>query len=262
MEKSRSASCLWFAMISLMVVGVAQGLTLPTLERKGAIETLYVEPYTPNTASPVVLHVTVADPLQLDRIEIQQLSNTFMVKVYWTEPPAGSVASDPGHGQKSLGTLPKGKYRLFVQSSCDGLLVGSKQFSFEVVEAPTPTGSHVITDFWITPANPTTSDSIVARVSGTWPTGGYSMPLTRTRVMGHVVYVELYFEKPDGPVTMATTPFDHETPLRLSMPGGYMIRAMIYLDGKLVDQGSISVQVAQGSGSNWPWNPFGLSFNF
>jgi hypothetical protein len=258
MEKSRSVSYLWFALISVLVVGVTQGLTLSSLERKGAIESLSVQPSSPNTGAPVVLHVTVADALELDRIETQRIGNTFMVKVYWTQPPAGSVGSDSGHGQKSLGMLPEGKYRLFVQSSCDRLLAGTKQFSFEVVEAPAPAGSHVIDELRVTPANPTTSDTIVAHVFGAWPTGGYTMPVSMTRLMGQTVYIDLYFNKPDEPVTMAVTPFHHEAPLQLTMPGTYTVRTRIYLDGELVDQTSISVQVAQGSGSNWPWNLFGL----
>lgn len=260
MEKSRNISCLWCALISLVVVGVAQGLTLPSLERKGAIETLSVQPSSPHTGAPVVLHVTVTGALELDRIETQRIGNTFMVKAYWTQPPTGTTPSHPGHGQKSLGMLAKGAYRLFVQSSCDGLLAGSKQFSFEVVEAPTPTESDVIDALWVTPTNPTTSDTVVAHVSGAWPTGGYTMPVSLTRLVGQTVYIELHFDKPEEPVTMAVTPFEYEAPLQLNIAGTYTVRAQIYLDGELVDQASTSVQVAQGATSNWPWNLFGLGF--
>ena len=253
MGKSQVISSLLFA---LAATTIAQGLTLPSLERKGAIETMYVAPENPTTAAPVVLHVTTGDALKLDRIETQRIGNTFMIRVHWTEPAAGSPAFDPGHGQKSLGTLAKGTYRLFVQSSWNGRLAGSKQMSFAVVEAPSPEAGDVIDDVWVTPNNPTTSDSAAVHVSGAWPTTGYSLTVAMTRLTGRTARVDLYFEKPQGPVAMVVTPFNYVAPLRLAMAGTYAVHVRVYLDGQLVDWTEIAVEVAQGTGGNWGWDLF------
>jgi hypothetical protein len=96
-------------------------------------------------------------------------------------------------------------------------------------------------------------------VAGKWPTGGYAQPVSMMRVNGLTAYVDLYWSKPQGPVTYAVEPFTYEAPLKLALPGTYMLRARIYLDGQLVDWDDLSVEVTQGTGSGWPWGLSGLS---
>lgn len=253
MKKSRVLACL---LLALALTTAAQSLTLPMLERKGMIESLYVEPDSPTTAAPVVLHVTVAEVLEVDRVETNRIGSTFMVKVYWTEPSAGTLAIAPGHAQESLGLLAKGTYRVFVQSLYEGRLVGSKQMSFQVAEVASPPEGNVIDEVWVTPENPTTSDNALVHVSGTWPTAGYAQPLSMMRLSGRTAYVDLYWEKPQGGVAQVVTPFTYDGPLRLALAGTYTVRVRIYLDGQLMDFEEISVEVAQGDSSGWNWDDF------
>ncbi len=243
-------------LLAMAAVTTAQSITFPSLlQRKGAIESLYVTPATPTTAAPVVLHVTVADALQFDRAETQQIGNTFIIRVYWTEPPAGGYALSPGHGEKSLGVLATGTYRLHVQSLCNNLLAGSKQLTFDVVDAPpAPTPMlDVIDRVWITPSRPNISDSATLRVAGTWPTGGHQLSISIMRLIGWDVTVDLYWNAPHEPVTQVETPFTYETPVKLSIAGTYTVRVRVYLNGLLVDSEAISVEATENNGSDWPW---------
>ncbi len=255
MKTSRIIACL---LLALALTTAAHSLTLPTLERKGMIEDVYVQPDDPTTAAPVVLHVTAAEVLELDRVDISRIGSTFMVKVYWNEPSTGSQATEPGHAQKSLGLLAKGTYRLFVQSLYENRLIGSKQTSFQVAEAASVPASHVIDNVWVTPENPTTADNATIHVSGKWPTGGFTQSLSLMRLSGRTAYVDLYWESPgEGAVAFVITPFTYDGPLRLALAGTYTVQARIYLDGQLVDFEEISVEVAQGDGgSGWNWGDF------
>jgi len=254
MGKHRVIVC---ALLALAGTAAAQSITLPSLVRKGAIETLAVEPTEPTTASTVVLRATVVDALNLIRAETQRIGTTFMVKIYWSEQTAGSSSSQSGLCREPLGKLAKGTYFAIVQSFCDGRLAGSKQLSFKVVEAPEPTMQDVIYDVWVTPQNPTTSDNTVVNVYGKWPTGGYAQPISMARLSGQTGTVDLYWEAPQGPVNQSVTPFHYDVPLKMALAGTYTIRVRVYLDGQLVDWEEISVDVAEGSGgSGWPWDSF------
>ncbi len=234
-------------------VATAQSITFPSLVRKGAIETVEVDPAGPTTATSVLLRVTVADALELDRVETQPIGSLFMIRVYWAEPAHGS-ASEPGSCEVSLGTLAKGTYRLFIQSFCDGFLAGSTQLSFDVIDAAVPgTVLEVLDDVSITPHNPTTSETAMLTVSGNWPTGGYSLSVSTVRLAGNDVTVELHWDKPQGPVPLAVTPFVYKTPLTLRIAGEYTIHVRVYLDGQLVDAEAIPVEVVEGVNGVWPW---------
>lgn len=242
------------ALLALAGTAAAQSITLPSLVRKGAIETLAVEPTEPTTASTVVLRATVADALSLIRAETQRIGSTFMVKIYWSEPSVGNASS--GVCREPLGKLAKGTYFAIVQSFCDGHLAGSKQLSFKVAEAPTPPVWKAIYDVWVTPQNPTTSDNTVVNVYGKWPTGGYSQTASLARLSGRTGTVDLYWEAPQGSVDQAVTPFYYGASLKMALAGTYTIRVRVYLDGQLVDWEEISVEVAEGGGNTWPWDPF------
>ncbi len=242
-------------LLAMAAVTTAQSITFPSLfQRKGAIESLYVTPATPTTAAPVVLNVTVADALEFNRVETQQIGNTFIIRIYWTDPAAGSYVLSPGHCQKSLGVLAKGTYRLHVQSLCNNLLAGSKQLTFDVVDAPASTPMlDVIDRVWITPSRPNISDTATLRVAGTWPTAGYQQSISIMRLAGWDVTVDLYWNSPHEQVTQVQTPFTYETPIKLSIEGTYTVRVRVYLDGLLVDSETISVEATENSSNNWPW---------
>ncbi len=251
MDKYRISMGLLLAMAA---VTTAQSITLPSLQRKGAIEDAYVSPTPPTTAMPVVLHVTVADALKVDRIEKQQIGNMYMIRVYWTEPTAGSYVFGAGHAQESLGVLAKGTYRLFIQSLCNNLLAGSKQLSFDVVDAPAPiTMLDVIDNVWVTPYRPTTSDTAVVHVAGTWPTAGYVLSVSITRLAGRDITVDLYWSAPQDAVAQVETPFNYETPVKMNIAGTYAIHVRVYLGGLLVDSHETSVEAKEDNGTSWSW---------
>lgn len=253
MDKVRIITGLLLAMAA---VTTAQSITFPSLQRKGAIEEVYVSPTTPTTAAPVVLHVTVADALKVDRIEKQQIGSMYMIRIYWTEPSAGSYVFGAGHAQESLGVLAKGTYRLFIQSLCNNLLAGSKQLSFEVVDAPTPTPItmlDVIDNVWVTPYHPTTSETAVIHVAGTWPTAGYVLSVSITRLAGRDITVDLYWTAPQDAVAQVETPFTYESPVKLNIAGTYVVHVRVYLAGQLVDSHETSVEAKEDNGTGWSW---------
>jgi len=254
MGKSKVIVC---ALLALASTAAAQGITFPSLVRKGAIETLSVEPAEPTTASSVVLCATVADPLRLVRTETQRIGSTFMVKIYWSESTTGSSSWFAGLCQEPLGKLAKGNYFAIVQSYCDDRLAGSKQLTFKVVEGSGPAMRDVICDVQVTPTNPTTSSNTVVKVFGRWPTSGYSQSVSLARLSGRTGTGDLYWESPQGPVEDTDESyFYHEAAMKMSLAGTYTIRVRVYLDGLLVDWEEISVEVTEGSGSGWTWDPF------
>ena len=253
MGKSQVIVC---ALLALASTAAAQSITFPSLVRKGAIETLSVEPAEPTTASSVVLRATVADPLRLVRTETQRIGSTFMVKIYWSEATGSFPGWNQGQCRESLGVLAKGNYFAIVQSYCDDRLAGSKQLMFKVVEGSAPAMRDVICDVQVTPANPTTASNTVVKVYGKWPTRGYSQSVSLARLSGRTGTVDLYWESPQGPVAQVESYFDHEVAMKMSLAGTYTIRVRVYLDGLLVDWEEISVDVAEGSGNGWTWDPF------
>ncbi len=254
MGKSKVIVC---ALLALASTAAAQSITLPSLVRKGAIETLSVEPAEPTTASSVVLCATVADALSLDRVETRRIGSTFMVKIYWSEATGGFPGWNQGQCRESLGVLAKGNYFAIVQSYCDDRLAGSKQLTFKVVEGSGPTMQDVICDVQVTPANPTTTSNAVVKVFGKWPTSGYSQSVSLARLSGRTGTVDLYWESPQDPVEDTDESyFYHQVPMKMSLAGTYTIRVRVYLDGSLVDWEEISVEVTENSGSGWTWDPF------
>lgn len=253
MGKSQVIVC---ALLALASTAAAQSITFPSLVRKGAIETLSVEPAEPTTASSVVLCATVADALNLERVETRRIGSTFMVKICWSEATGGFPGWNQGQCRESLGVLAKGNYFAIVQSYCDDRLAGSKQLTFKVVEGSAPAKQKVIYDVWVTPENPTTSDNTVVNVYGKWPTGGYLQPISLARLSGRTGTVDLYWEAPEDNVTQSVTSFYCDVPLKMTLTGTYTIRVRVYLDGLLVDWEEISVEVTEGSGSGWTWDPF------
>lgn len=258
MGKSQVIVC---ALLALASTAAAQSITFPSLVRKGAIETLSVEPAEPTTASSVVLRATVADPLRLVRTETQRIGSTFMVKIYWSESTTGSSSWFAGLCQEPLGKLAKGNYFAIVQSYCDDRLAGSKQLSFKVVEAPEPMMRDVICAVQVTPVNPTTASNTVVEIYGKWPTRGYSQSVSLARLSGRTGTVDLYWESPQDFVAQVETYFYHEVPLKMTLAGTYTIRVRVYLDGQLVDWEEISVDVTEGSGNSWTWDPFFWGIN-
>lgn len=241
-------------LLGMAAVATAKSITLPFLQRKGAIETLYVEPANPTPATDVTLHVTVADELEVDRIETQRIGNLFIITIHWNDP-AGNHASVSGQCEKPLGTLAKGTYRLFVQSLYNGFLGGSTHLSFDVVDAGAgATVLDVIDGVSITPQNPTTSDTAVLSVCGQWPTAGYSQSVSILRLAGSDIMLDLYWNKPQGPVALVVTRFTYETPLKLRIAGAYTVHVRVYLDEQLVDSEAIPIEVAESAGAAWPWN--------
>ena len=243
------------ALIAIVAIASVHSTPLSPASRQGAIDSAYVEPTSPTTAEPVVLHVSVQDDLQLDKVETQQIGNMFMVRIYWKEPPAGSAGAGPTDCQESLGTLAEGKYRVLIQSRCERMLAGTAQVSFEVKAASAPGSGESIEDVWVTPDAPTTSDVATVHVSGHWPTSGYSMPVSMTRSSGRFVTIDLYWRSPQDVAADVVTPFHYETPLRLYTPGTHTVSARVYLDGRLVDTAEMSFEVTPGNDNDgWPWN--------
>lgn len=244
------------ALIAVVTIASVHSTPLSAASRQGAIDSAYVEPTSPTTAEPVVLHVSVQDHLQLDRVDTRRIGNTFVVRVYWQEPPADSTGSGPTDCQESLGTLPKGKYNVLIHSSCERLLAGTARVSFEVTEAPAPGSGDSIEDVWVTPDAPTTGGAATVHVSGHWPTSGYSMPVAMTQSSGHTSTVDLYWSSPRGPVAYVVTPYHYEAALRLYTSGTHTVRARVYLDGRLADTAEMSFEVTPGSDDDdgWPWN--------
>lgn len=243
------------ALIVALTVTSVHSLTLPSISRKGAIDTAYVQPTKPTTIGSVTLHVSVKDHLLLDRFDVRQIGKTFIVRVYWNEPPASSTASSPTNKPTSLGTLSEGKYRVLIQSYCEGRLAGTAQVSFEVKAAGAAGSIDTIDEVWVTPEAPTTSDAATVHVSGHWPTAGYSRHVALTRLSGQTVTVDLYWSSPEGAAAFVITPYDYNAPLRLVQPGTYTVQVRVFLDGYLADSAQIAVQVAPGSDDDgWSWD--------
>jgi len=245
-------------LLAILTLTSVHSLTLPSLSRKGAIDSTYVQPTNPTTAAPVVLHVSVQDQLVLDRFDVRQIGKTFTVRVYWKEPPADSTSSGPTTEGTSLGALSEGKYRALIQSYCEGRLAGTAQVSFKVKAGAASGSIDTIDDVWVTPEAPTTSDAAIVHVSGHWPTAGYTRHVAMTRLSGQTIAVDLYWSSPQGEVAFVVTPYDYEAPLRLFHPGTYAVQVRVFLDGSLADSAELTLEVAPGSDDDgWLWI-FGL----
>ncbi len=225
--------------------------------RKGLIESAWVDPANPTTATPVTLHVTTADHLDLDRIETRKSSSMLTVKVYWQDPPGGGTGG-PGQGGEPLGFLAKGSYTVFVQSYYAGRLVGSKRVSFRVVEGPSNGQSKCIDNIWIEPEEPVASEPATLYVSGEWPTTGYTLDARARSTSGNSVTVRLYWTRPTGNVAQVVTPYEEEIDLHTLREGTCTLKVDCYLNRIRVDWAEMSFEVKPGddtSSNSFPW-PF------
>ncbi len=241
------------ALIAALAVTSVHAFTWPSISRHGAIESASVEPSSPTTLTPVILHMAVQGDLVLDRVETRALFTTLLVKVYWKESPASSAASGPTLHAESLGTLDKGRYRVFLQSYCEGRVAGSRQVSFEVKEAPAP-GSGTLDEVWVTPDVLTTADRATVHVKGHWPTAGYSRTIAMTQHSSRNIMINLHWTSPRGPVAQVVTPYSYDAPIRLSSAGTYTVFVFVHLNGRQVDSAQMTFEVTDDGNGGWPWD--------
>jgi hypothetical protein len=101
--------------------------------KKGTLQTIWVEPSPATCTSPASLCVSAVDPLRVDKVAVNRLSHRFVVKIYWSDPAAGT-AGDSSLGQyaQPLGTLQSGQYAILIMSFYKGRLVDFKSMIFQV----------------------------------------------------------------------------------------------------------------------------------
>lgn len=245
-------------LISTMPVSWAQFPQISIPARKGQIESAWIDPANPTTATPVTLHVTTADHLDLDRIETRKSSSIFTVKVYWEDPPGGG--GGPGQAEEPLGTLAKGSYATFVQSYYAGRLVGTTRVSFRVAEGPSNGQSKCIDKIWIEPEEPVASEPATLHVSGEWPTEGYTLDARARSTSGNNVTVKMYWTRPTDPVAQVVTPYEEQVDLNTLREGTCNLKVECYLNRMRVDWAEMSFEVAPGEDTppdTFPW-PFPL----
>jgi len=242
------------ALIAAIAVTSVYSLSLPSLSRKGAIDSATVEPTSPTTAGPVTLHVSVAGPLLLDRFDIRQIGKTLTIRVYWKE--LSEAGAGPTEETIPLGILSEGRHRVLLQSYCENRLGGTAQLSFEVTAASSSGVLETLDDVWVTPADPTTSDFATVHVSGHWPTAGFARTVTLTRLNGHTFNADLYWTSPEDGAAYVVTPYDYEAGFRPVFAGTYAVQVRIFLDGVLVDSASLNFDVIPDADEDtgWPWN--------
>jgi hypothetical protein len=245
-------------LISTMPASWAQFPQISLPVRKGLIENAWVDPANPNTATPVTLHVTTADHLDLDRIETSKSRAMFRVKVYWQDPPAGSTGG-PGQAEEPLGCLAKGSYTVFVQSYYAGRLVGTKRVSFRVAEGPSNGQSKCIDKIWIEPEEPVASEPATLYVSGEWPTAGYVLDARARSTSGNSVTVKMYWTRPTGDVAQVVTAYQEQVDLSTLREGTCTLKVDCYLNRIRVDWAQMSFEVKPGEDNppSFPW-PFPL----
>jgi len=241
------------ALIAAFAVTSVQAFTWPSISRQGAIESASVEPSNPVTSTPVMLHMAVQGDLVLDRVETRAFFTTMIVKVYWKESSVTGTGSGPTVHAESLGTLDKGRYRVFLQSYCEGRLAGSRHVSFEVKEAPGP-GAGTLDDVWVTPNVLSAGETATVHVKGHWPTAGYSRTIALAQHSSRNIMINLHWTSPKGPVAQVVTPYDYEAPVRLSSAGTYTVYVFVHLDGRQVDSAQMTFEVTDDGNGGWPWS--------
>jgi hypothetical protein len=245
-------------LISTMPVSWAQFPQISIPARKGVIESAWVDPANPTTATPVTLHVTTADHLDLDRIETRKSSTMFTVKVYWKDRPGGG--GGPGQGEESLGALAKGSYTASIQSYYGGRLVGTKRVSFRVAEGPSNGQSKCIDKIWIEPEEPVASEPATLHVSGEWPTEGYTLDGRARSTSGNSVTVKMYWSRPTGNVAQVVKAYEEQVDLNTLREGTCTLKVECYLNRIRVDWAEMSFEVKPGEDTtpdSFPW-PFPL----
>jgi len=248
MDKSRFATALLIAVIAATSV---HAFTWPSFARPGAIEEAFVEPSVPTDGQEVLLHMAVEGDLLFDRIETRAFFTTLIVKVYWQEAPVPAPGPGPTFHAESLGTFERGRYRIFLQSYCEGRLAGSRQIAFEVKEAPGP-GASTLDEVSVTPAAPIKGGVATVHVKGHWPTAGYSRTIALTQYSSRNVMINLHWNSPRGPVAQVVTPYTYDAPIRLGSAGTYTVYVFVHLDGRQVDSAQITFEVADNGATGWP----------
>ena len=242
-------------------------LTLPP--KKGAIIDVWIEPADPTSATAVTLYVSLADCLQLDRLEIRKTATIVTVKMYWNDLPdgdSGSAGSPPMQHEEPLGVLAPGAYSVSIQSFYQGRFVDADRLSFRVTKASLPGPMKNIDSVWIEPEEPTTGDTVALHVAGQWPTTGYSLNAVVMLASQGNVTLEMYWKSPSGPVATAVTPYDYEAALRNLREGTYAVRVESNLDRQLVDWAEMSFEVMPAPPDStpddpgWPWNVWPWDF--
>lgn len=234
-------------LLASVAVGSAKIGKFALPAKKGAILEAWIEPASPTSATAVTLHVSIADYLQLDHVQVWKTATVFTVRMY-RDDPADAGGSTPVHHEEPLGTLAPGAYSVNVQSFYRGRLADAERVSFRVSQAPVPPWDQSIDNVWIEPENPTTADTVTLHVSGSWPTSGFS--LNRTVVLSSrkssgmgTVTLQMHWSSPRGPVLTVVTPYQHQADLRKLRAGTYAVRVESNLDRRLVDWADISFEV-------------------
>ena len=250
-------SCL---LIAITTVSSAQisGFKLPS--KKGAILNAWIEPASPDSETPITLLVSLADNLQLDRVEIRKLLTMYTVRMYWDDlADGGNNSAASTQHEVSLGTLTAGTYSINIQSFYKERYVDSERLSIRVSNAPPPMIGHNIDDVWIEPTDPNTADTITLHVSGNWPTSGYSLGTVVNTTSQNAITLSMHWSSPNGAVLMVVTPYEHIADLGNLHQGTYTVRVESHLDNELVDWAEMSFEVTDCGDSPpdkpvWPWD--------
>lgn len=255
-----------YQFIALVLISTmpASWAVLPQISlpgKKGLIENAWVAPANPTTGTPVTVHVTTTDHVDLDRIETHKTLSMFTVKVYWQDPPAGSTGG-PGQAEEPLGFLAKGSYTVYVQSYYAGLLASSKRVSFSVTEGPSNGQSKCIDKIWIDPEEPVASEPVTLHVSGEWPTEGYTLDARLRSTTGNNVTVKMYWAPPTDPAAQVVTPYEQQVDLDILSEGTCNLKVECYLNDARVDWAEMSFEVKPSEDDSpntfpFPW-PFPL----
>jgi hypothetical protein len=235
--------------VAIAAVSSAQIPNLTLQAKKGTILQAWIEPESPNNSTVVTLHVSIADLLQVDHVEVRRTTNMYIVKIYWDDPAdsnSNSNGDSPIYHEESLGILSPGAYIVSVVSFYKGRMVDIKQMSFRVVEAPSPWAAENIDNVWIDPENPTTLDAVTLHVSGKWPTSGFSLYRMVTMAYQRNVKLYMYWSSPNNAAATVVTPYEYGYVLQHVLSGTYTVRVESYLDGKLVDWEDTSFDVTTG----------------
>ena len=245
------------ALILMLAATSVHSLSLPSISRNGSIDSAYVDPANPTTATSVTLHVSVEGHLALDRFVVQQVGKMFTVQVYWKSPASGSTGAGPSSAETALGTLSKGTYLVLVQSYCDNRFADIAQVAFGVEAADgTSEPDGTIDEVWVTPESLTASEVATIHVEGHWPSAGYKLQLATTQINGQTITVNLHWNSPKGAAAAVVTPYECKKSVRLLNPGTYTVRVRVFLDKNLTDSAEVTLEVAPGD-FDWPWD-FGL----
>jgi hypothetical protein len=209
--------------------------------RKGVIQNVWVEPAPLIPTTDVTCRVAVSNDVRLEKAEKRRLGSTFILKLYWIDPPIAGTATSTEHTE-SIGTLPPGLYTILVQSSHNGRLMDTKQVMFRVDEAPA-SALNYIDRVWIEPEHPLTQDPVTLHVSGEWGTPGFSLVGLTTMLVGNKIAVKMYWNSPVGNVLQVVTPYERKIEFTPLYEDTYTATVYCYRDNRLVDQAQMTFAV-------------------